>query len=196
MADLLRYEGKHVRERLLMEWSNVLFVAALLVQLSYATYTTQITNAAGVNLAGFDAQTLVSVIAFASITLFLVAICTTVLLTMALNTLPDECSILFVRELQYVCTIPEMATVSALYMFLINIFLVGMIQYGDKYLICAAPILAAGGAFVLFIWNAIILVLDRNGGLWEYSAALRELKAKAKRKELVDMGLGVGPAFD
>jgi len=97
----------------------------------------------------------------------MITIFTTVLLSMGLMTLPRKYSNLFVQELKFLVTIPEASVVSSSYLFLINLVLVGFTDYGYGFASYAVPILFICLLLGLGIWNIIIFVLDREGGLWD-----------------------------
>jgi len=188
IIDHLEYDAKQVLDRILSQWSNTSLVAALLVSLSYSAFSVPIANPENLTLAGYDAAAFISILSYASVGLFLIAICATILLSMGINTLPAECSLLFVQEFKYLATVPEFTTTSALTLFMITIFLAGMIQYGDGFRRCALPMLVVVGLFVILFWNAIVLILDRQGGLWDYAKQLKKLHAEKNRTVIAGGG--------
>lgn len=167
MTHNLDDESDEIFDRLMTEWATQGVVAALLMGLSYSTYSSPVDNTNNLQLGGIDASEAIAVVAFTSVCLYMITIFTTVLLSMGLMTLPRKYSNMFVQELKFLVTIPEASVVSSSYLFLINLVLVGYTMYGDEFVKYAVPILFGCVIIGLVIWNTIIFVLDREGGLWD-----------------------------
>lgn len=182
VAKNLQKDPSEVYDRLLNEWATMSVISALMMSFAYTAFVGSY-PATDITYSDMNISPLVGILCFISISLFLVSICSSVLLSMGLMTLPKEASISFVEEFHLFLTFPELFMVTGLYLFSITTLFAGEILFGPSFKQYGIGILALGVATVLTVWLSIVLVLDRNGGLWEKARNRVENIIDVKEKE-------------
>ena len=165
--DNLGKSPDQVYDRLLNQWATMGVIGALMLSFAFGTFTNPGENPDGIEYGGIDAIECIGILNFWTLSLFLVSLCSSVLLAMALMTLPSSLSVDFTSEFRHIITLPELTTVSGLYIYTTDILLYGILEYGTKFNVIGTIAILLSITMLLSYWSGLVLGLDRKGGLWE-----------------------------
>ena len=92
----------------------------------------------GVNSAlifGLDGAQVESGVALLAAVMFLLSMLATILLSMALNTVPSRFGLQFMQEFRLLITAPEMTMVSGMYLYIVGVLIRAYVMHGSANLI-------------------------------------------------------------
>jgi hypothetical protein len=187
VADLLHENCEEVYNRLLNEWATMGVISALMLSFVYQSYSTVYTNHNNITFLGRDPNFLISSVCFCSFCLFLLSFGSSLFLTMGLMTLPKECSILFAEEMSPLLALPEAGTGGGVYLFIVNAILIGIVNNGWHFGYVAFAFGPFFTMFIILILLYMVLVLDREGGLWDFARFLKYSKMMERREREFDV---------
>jgi len=156
-------------DRMLTQWATISIVSSLLLSFVYGVFMSDIyTNQSrDIEFSGLEASVTIAIIEFVSMCSLVTSLISAVVLSMALMTLPKHFSFVFLKEFIYIITFPEFCMLSGLYLFAASTFLAGITLYGYSFSLACWPVLLVTALVLLGLWLGVVLVLDREKGLWE-----------------------------